>query len=283
MRVLKRIPVVAGSFYESSPNKLTSMINWCFTHELGPGKLPVVGSRSKESIGYVVPHAGYMYSGPIAAHVYYRIAAEGLPDTFIVLGPNHTGIGTAVSIYDRGIWSTPLGDVEVDSDLASEILKHSNYVDVNYDAHKYEHSIEVQLPFLQYLFKNFKIVPIVIAYQVPEIAKDLARSLVNASRKLGRDVVVLASSDMSHYEPQSVAYEKDREVLERIVRLKPEEVFEVVNERGVSMCGVGPVMTLLYYANLLGGSKGEILKYATSGDITGDLDAVVGYAAVRIF
>ncbi|MEM4556733.1 MAG: AmmeMemoRadiSam system protein B [Sulfolobales archaeon] len=283
MRVLKRIPVVAGSFYESSPNKLTNMINWCFTHELGPGKLPVVGSRSKESIGYVVPHAGYMYSGPIAAHVYYRIAAEGLPDTFIVLGPNHTGIGTAVSIYDRGIWSTPLGDVEVDSDLASEILKHSNYVDVNYDAHKYEHSIEVQLPFLQYLFKNFKIVPIVIAYQVPEIAKDLARSLVNASRKLGRDVVVLASSDMSHYEPQSVAYEKDREVLERIVRLKPEEVFEVVNERGVSMCGVGPVMTLLYYANLLGGSKGEILKYATSGDITGDLDAVVGYAAVRIF
>ncbi|MEM0504812.1 MAG: AmmeMemoRadiSam system protein B [Sulfolobales archaeon] len=283
MRVLKRIPVVAGSFYESSPNKLTSMINWCFTHELGPGKLPVVGSRSKESIGYVVPHAGYMYSGPIAAHAYYRIAAEGLPDTFIVLGPNHTGIGTAVSIYDRGIWSTPLGDVEVDSDLASEILKHSNYVDVNYDAHKYEHSIEVQLPFLQYLFKNFKIVPIVIAYQVPEIAKDLARSLVNASRKLGRDVVVLASSDMSHYEPQSVAYEKDREVLERIVRLKPEEVFEVVNERGVSMCGVGPVMTLLYYANLLGGSKGEILKYATSGDITGDLDAVVGYAAVRIF
>lgn len=283
MRVLKRIPVVAGSFYESSPNKLTSMINWCFTHELGPGKLPTVGSRSKESIGYVVPHAGYMYSGPVAAHVYYRIAAEGMPNTFIILGPNHTGIGTAVSIYDRGLWGTPLGDVEVDSDLASEILKHSNYVDVNYDAHKYEHSIEVQLPFLQHLFKDFKIVPVVISYQVPEIAKDLARSLVNASRKLGRDVVVLASSDMSHYEPQSVAYEKDREVLERVVRLKPEEVFEVVNEKGVSMCGVGPVMTLLYYANLLGGSRGEVLKYATSGDITGDLDAVVGYASVRIF
>ncbi len=283
MKVLKRFPAVAGSFYESSQSKLNERIKWCFTHKLGPGEPPRVGVRSKESIGYVVPHAGYMYSGPVAAHAYYRIASEGKPETFVIIGPNHSGIGTAVSIYDRGLWNTPLGDVEVDSEMASEILKHSNYVDVNYDAHRYEHSIEVQLPFLQFLFNDFKIVPIVIAYQVPEIAKDLARSVATASKNLGRDVVVLASSDMSHYEPHEVAYEKDREVLEFVVKLKPEEMFEVVNERRVSMCGVGPVMTLLYYANALGASKGEILKYATSGDVTGDLDAVVGYAAVRVF
>ncbi|MEM0453317.1 MAG: AmmeMemoRadiSam system protein B [Sulfolobales archaeon] len=283
MGVFKRAPVVAGSFYESSQNKLLDRIKWCFTHELGPGRLPEVGVRSKESFGYVVPHAGYMFSGPVAAHTYYRVAKEGRPETFVILGPNHTGIGTAVSVYDKGLWSTPLGDVEIDSELALEVLKHSNYVDVNYDAHKFEHSIEVQLPFLQYLFKDFKIVPIVIAYQVPEIAKDLAKSLVNASSKLGRDIVVLASSDMSHYEPQSIAYEKDREVLDCVIRLMPEDMFEVVNEKNVSMCGVGPVMTLLYYARLLGGSGGEVLKYATSGDVTGDLDAVVGYASVRIF
>lgn len=283
MGVLKRTPVVAGSFYESSQAKLIDRIKWCFTHELGPRNLPEVGARRRESHGYVVPHAGYMYSGPVAAHTYFRVAVEGKPEAFVLLGPNHTGIGTAVSIYDRGLWSTPLGDVEVDSDLAQEILRNSNYVDVNYDAHKYEHSIEVQLPFLQFIFKNFKIVPIVIAYQVPEIAKDLARSIANASNKLGRDVVVLASSDMSHYEPQTTAYEKDREVLEHIIKLSPEDVFEVVNERNVSMCGVGPVMALLYYARSMGGSRGEVLKYATSGDITGDLDAVVGYASVRIF
>ncbi|MCS7108315.1 MAG: AmmeMemoRadiSam system protein B [Sulfolobales archaeon] len=283
MGVLKRTPVVAGSFYESSQAKLIDRIKWCFIHELGPRNLPEVGARRRESHGYVVPHAGYMYSGPVAAHTYFRVAVEGKPEAFVLLGPNHTGIGTAVSIYDRGLWSTPLGDVEVDSDLAQEILRNSNYVDVNYDAHKYEHSIEVQLPFLQFIFKNFKIVPIVIAYQVPEIAKDLARSIANASNKLGRDVVVLASSDMSHYEPQTTAYEKDREVLEHIVKLSPEDVFDVVNERNVSMCGVGPVMALLYYARSMGGSRGEVLKYATSGDITGDLDAVVGYASVRIF
>ncbi len=281
MRILRRNPAVAGSFYEYPPDKLNDRIKWCFTHELGPGELPRVGMRSKESIGYVVPHAGYMYSGPVAAHAYYKIAAEGRPEVFVIVGPNHTGIGTAVSIYDRGMWNTPLGDVEVDSDLASEILKHSNYVDVNYEAHRYEHSVEVQLPFLQYLFRDFKIVPIVMSYQVPEISKDLARSIVNASSKLGRDVVVLASSDMSHYEPQHIAYENDIYVLDLIAKLKPEEVFDAIINRNISVCGVGPIMTLLYYSNMVGGSKGEVLKYATSGDVTGDLDAVVGYAAVR--
>ncbi len=283
MKLLKRLPAVAGYFYESTSDTLIKRIKWCFTHSLGPGKLPsMYEGRLKESIGYVVPHAGYMYSGPVAAHVYYRIALEGKPDTFVILGPNHTGLGTAVSIYDKGVWSTPLGDVEVDSELALEIVRRSNYVDVNYDAHKFEHSIEVQLPFLQYIFGTFKFVPIVFAYQVPEIAKDLANSIASASKDLGRDIIVLASSDMTHYEPDDKARKKDHDVLEHIVRLDPMKVFEVVTKEDVSMCGVGPVLTLLYYANKVGGRRGEVLMYATSGDITGEKDAVVGYAAVRI-
>jgi AmmeMemoRadiSam system protein B len=283
MKLIKRLPAVAGYFYEATSDALINRIKWCFTHSLGPGKLPSrYEGRLKESIGYVVPHAGYMYSGPVAAHAYYRIALEGKPDTFVVLGPNHTGLGTAVSIYDKGVWSTPLGDVEVDSELALEIVRRSNYVDVNYDAHKFEHSIEVQLPFLQYIFGTFKFVPIVLAYQVPEIAKDLANSIASASKELGRDVIILASSDMTHYEPDDIARKKDHDVLEHIVRLDPMKVFEVINKENVSMCGVGPVLTLLYYANKVGGSKGEVLKYATSGDVTGERDAVVGYAAVRI-
>jgi len=282
--LMQRPPAVAGAFYESSPEALINRIKWCFTHRLGPGELPKKALiRSKESIGYVVPHAGYMYSGPIAAHAYFKIALEGLPETFIILGPNHTGIGTAVSVYDRGEWITPLGKVGIDSELALEIVKHSNYIDVNYEAHRYEHSIEVQLPFLQYIFGDFKFVPIVIMYQVPEIAEDIANSIVEATRKLRRDVVILASSDMTHYEPHEIAYKKDQEVLNAIIKLKPKEVYDIIVNKDISMCGVGPVLTLLYVAIKLGYKNGELLKYATSGDITGDLSAVVGYASVRIF
>lgn len=284
MSVHRRYPAVAGAFYEATREKLVGRIKWCFTHNLGPGRIPEVSTiRRKESIGFIVPHAGYMYSGPVAAHAYYRIAVEGKPDVFVIVGPNHTGIGTAVSVYDKGIWVTPMGEVKIDSEFAAELLRNSNYLDVNYAAHTYEHSIEVQLPFLQHLFEYFTFVPIVMSYQVPEVAKDLANAIVNASRKLGKDVVVLASSDLTHYEPHEVAYAKDAEVLKAIISLKPEDVYDIVITKDVSMCGVGPVLTLLYVAILSGGKSGEVLKYATSGDVTGDLEAVVGYASVRIY
>lgn len=284
MSVHRRYPAVAGTFYEATREKLMNRIKWCFTHSIGPGKLPEVSTiRRRESVGFVVPHAGYMYSGPVAAHAYYRIAVEGRPDVFIIVGPNHTGIGTAASVYDRGVWLTPLGEVKINSELAVELIRNSSYLDVNYAAHIYEHSIEVQLPFLQHLFDDFTFVPIVMSYQVPEVAKDLANAIVNTSRKLGKDVVVLASSDLTHYEPHEVAYAKDTEVLRAITNLRPEDVYNIVTTKDVSMCGVGPVLTLLYVAILSGGKSGEVLKYATSGDITGDLEAVVGYASVRIY
>jgi AmmeMemoRadiSam system protein B len=279
-----RRPAVAGYFYEGRRESLIKQIEWAFTHKLGPGHIPRVSEvRNKESIGFVVPHAGYIYSGPIAAHSYARLASEGKPEVFVLLGPNHTGAGEAVSVWSEGAWETPLGRANVDVDLAKEIISNSRYARPDKLAHYEEHSIEVQIPFLQYLFKDVSIVPIAIMYQVPEISEDLATSIFKASSKLGRDVVVIASTDLTHYEPHERAVEKDKIVLDKIKSLDPVGLFDVVLRKNISMCGVAPVMTLLYYAKLSGSSGAEVLKYGTSGDVSGDKSLVVGYSAVRIF
>jgi AmmeMemoRadiSam system protein B len=281
--MVNRKAVFAGQFYEADPEKLKDRIEWCFKHPLGPGSIPTPSSvRSKTSVGFISPHAGYVYSGPIAAHTYYYLAKEGRPDTFIILGPNHTGMGAAVAIWPDGVWETPLGRIEIDKELASEISENSNFAKLDTVAHSEEHSIEVQLPFLQYIFNGFKIVPISMLYQSPETAKDLADAILKAVEDLQRDIIIIASTDMSHYEPHELAVKKDREALEKIVALDPEGLYSTVIERNITMCGVGPVMTLLYVARRLGSSKGEILKYATSGDVTGEMSWVVGYASVRI-
>jgi len=278
-----RRPVVAGYFYEGRKESLIKQIEWAFTHKLGPGYIPRVSEeRNKESIGFVVPHAGYIYSGPIAAHSYARLASEGKPDVFVLLGPNHTGAGEAVSVWSEGAWETPLGYANIDVDLAKEIISNSRYARPDKLAHYEEHSIEVQIPFLQYLFKDVSIVPISIMYQVPEISEDLAASIFKASSKLGRDAVVIASTDLTHYEPHERAVEKDKVVLDKIKSLDPVGLFDVVLRKNISMCGVAPVMTLLYYAKLSGSSGAEVLKYGTSGDVSGDKTLVVGYSAVRI-
>jgi AmmeMemoRadiSam system protein B len=278
-----RRPAVAGYFYEGRRESLIKQIEWAFTHKLGPGHIPRVSEvRNKESIGFVVPHAGYIYSGPIAAHSYARLASEGKPEVFVLLGPNHTGAGEAVSVWSEGAWETPLGRANVDVDLAKEIISNSRYARPDKLAHYEEHSIEVQIPFLQYLFKDVSIVPIAIMYQVPEISEDLATSIFKASSKLGRDVVVIASTDLTHYEPHERAVEKDKIVLDKIKSLDPVGLFDVVLRKNISMCGVAPVMTLLYYAKLSGSSGAEVLKYGTSGDVSGDKSLVVGYSAVRI-
>ncbi len=280
--MVTRPPVVAGQFYEADPDRLRSRIEWCFTHKLGPGKLPKPsGTRRPESKGFIAPHAGYMFSGPIAAHTYLKIAEEGKPDTFIILGPNHTGTGAPIAVYPDGEWLTPLGKAIVDAELAAEILRRSRVAAPDRSAHESEHSIEVQLPFLQYIFGEVSIVPIAMLYQTPQIAKDLASAMVEAVRELGRDVVVIASTDMSHYEPHELAVRKDRIVLDRIEALDPEGLYDAVLTRGISMCGPGPAMVMLYFSKSLGATKGEVLKYATSGDVTGEKAWVVGYAAAR--
>ena len=281
---MRRFPTVAGYFYESNPKALISRIEWCFKHRLGPGTLPKISStRVKRSIGFIVPHAGYIYSGPIAAHSYAKLAEEGKPQTFIIVGPNHTGVGTAIAVMDKGIWETPLGEAEIDHEFVREIMRNSSYIDADSSAHMYEHSIEVQLPFLHYLFgPKISFIPITMMLQTPETAKDIAEAVMIASQKLNRDYVFIASTDWTHYEPYETALRKDMTALEKVKHIDHNGLYKVIREMSISACGYGAVMALLYIAKSLGVKSADILKYATSGDITGDKAAVVGYAAVRI-
>ena len=280
----RRRPAVAGSFYPSDPGELREMIEWAFRHELGPGGLPPEpGERRRETLGYIAPHAGYMYSGPVAAHVYYRMALEGRPEAVVIAGPNHTGLGAMVSVYPGGYWATPLGEVEVDSELVKALVSRSAYLEPDEDAHVYEHSVEVQVPFLQYIYKDPpRIVPIVVRYQTLEVARDLARAVDEVAREHGVDLVFIASSDFTHYDPHDVAVKKDSAALEHVKALDPEGLYKTIERLNVTMCGPGPVATLLYLARARGAREAVLLKYATSGDVSGEKSWVVGYAAVRV-
>ena len=283
----KRRPAVAGHFYPADPRELVAMIEWAFRHPLGPGRTPEPGeegSLGRSSVGFISPHAGYMYSGPVAAHVYLRLALEGRPDVVVIAGPNHTGLGAPASVYPGGVWETPLGEVEVDAEVAKEIVARTRFYDFDEDAHLYEHSVEVQVPFIQYIFpkQTPRIVPIVIKNQVPEVSEDLARALKAVKDELGVDLVYIASSDFTHYDPHEVAVKKDSIALEAIRRLDPEGLFAAIEKYNITMCGPGPVAALLYLGRLHGAREAEVLKYATSGDVSGEKSWVVGYAAVRV-
>lgn len=277
-----REPVVAGSFYRASPEGLAKQIEDCFLSPLGPGKLAEVNpSGPGKIIGLVSPHAGYIYSGPVAAHGFYHLAQDQVPETVVILGPNHSGFGSPVAICSPGVWDTPLGGVEIDEELLAEIEALPNIISMDDSAHRTEHSIEVQLPFLQYLYRTkFQFVPICMLDQTFQaslaVGEDLAQVLA------GREAVIIASTDFTHYESQKQAEQKDRQALEAIVRLKPEELARVVGELRISMCGSGPVMAMLVAATKLGAKNTEILAYHTSGDVTSDYEAVVGYASVAV-
>ncbi|MDP8003065.1 MAG: AmmeMemoRadiSam system protein B [Caldisphaera sp.] len=277
----KRLASHAGSFYPSKREDLIKSIENSFLHNLGPGKLPVAKERDKNSIAYMVPHAGYMYSGPIAAHSYYNISLGGKPKVFIIAGPNHTGLGENASIWKEGIWQTPLGDVEVDSDVAKLIVQNSRYFSFDEEAHLYEHSVEIQIPFLQYIFKDIKIVPIVIKLQNEEVSRDLANSLYKIMKENDVDLIYIASSDMNHYEPQDITVKKDEMALQKIIQLDLDGLFSTIENNDITMCGPGPVGALIELGKKLG-FKAKILKHATSGDVTGEKDYVVGYASAML-
>jgi len=276
-----RTPAVAGLFYEGEPELLKKQIEEVFTHPLGPGKLPkaeeTIGTR--RIIGLVSPHAGYIYSGPIAAHGFLELAKDGKPDVFVILGPNHTGLGSPVSTMIDD-WYTPLGKVFVDKEFAKEIAKRSEIVDIDPVAHRYEHSIEVQLPFLQFIYGEIFFVPITMMWQTPEVAGKVAKAVFEASKDLGKDVVIIASTDLNHYEPQDITVKKDKLAIDAILEMNSEKLYKTVEGYDISMCGPGPTMVLVEYANLIGNVEAKLLKHATSGDITGDTSAVVGYASI---
>ncbi len=233
----------------------------------------------EEVIGLISPHAGYVYSGPVAGAVISRIKFK---DTFVIMGPNHTGNGKPLSIMTEGSWKTPLGDVEIDAELGKKILAVSRHLEEDFHAHQYEHSIEVQLPFLQYFKPAIKIVPIVLGHAGSSIYKEIGREIAAAFKDLDRTAVIIASSDMTHYESQESARRKDNKAIEAITAMDEDELMRRIQKYDISMCGFAPAVSLLSAARELGASNAELVKYQTSGDITGDYSSVVGYAGIIV-
>lgn len=263
-----RQPTVAGQFYPLSPKTLKKEVNRFFSG---------IDTSQRNVIGAVVPHAGYTYSGSVAAHVY---AVLPKADTYIILGPNHTGLGSLVSV-SQDSWSTPLGEVGVDVELARSLA--GSIVDLDELAHNFEHSIEVQLPFLQYRFGNdFKILPICMGLQDEETAVEVGNEIARAVKESGKKVVIIASSDFTHYQPADIARDVDQHLIEAILDMDVPEFYRRRAEMDISACGYGPIAAMVTATNALGAKKPSLLKYATSGDVTGDMSAVVGYAAIIV-
>ncbi|MGB9675631.1 MAG: AmmeMemoRadiSam system protein B [Candidatus Bathyarchaeales archaeon] len=275
-----RRPTQAGAFYEGSAESLKRQIKECFLSELGPKKVPEVKADvPRRIVGLVCPHAGYMFSGPVAAHAYYELALDGKPEIAVIFGPNHTGYGSPLAVVNEGVWRTPLGDLEVDSETANQIVLEARIVDVDESAHRYEHSIEVQLPFLQFLYgSNIRIVPICFLMQDLTSATEVGEAV--AKVLAGKNAVVIASSDMTHYEPHEIAKEKDLAALRAVEEMDAAKFYSIVEARHISACGYGPIVALITAAKRLGAKEAKLLCYKTSGDVIGDYSSVVGYAAV---
>jgi AmmeMemoRadiSam system protein B len=206
-------------------------------------------------------------------------------DTFVILGPNHTGRGKAFSIMTGGVWRTPLGDVGVNSELGRRILDASSYLEEDFAAHQYEHSIEVQIPFLQFFKPDVMIVPVVLAHAggaSGAICKKVGRELASAIKESKKGIIIMASSDMTHYEPHESAKRKDSQAIEAVLDLDEDKLLKRVDELDISMCGYAPVVSLISAAKELGAKEAELVKYQTSGDTSGDYSSVVGYAGIIV-
>lgn len=266
-----RQPAVAGQFYPSRPEQIKKLISG---FDIKPKK------EKEKAIACILPHAGYVYSGKVAAEV---LSSIEVAPTCIILGPNHTGFGTGASIMPEGEWITPFSSVKIDSELAGLLMKNSKYLETDETAHAYEHSIEVELPLIQAISRpEFTFVPIILAYADKLVYKDISNSIAAAVRACHRDVTIIASSDMTHYESQKSANEKDRAAIEAILKLDADGLLNKIDELGISMCGYMPAVVAILSAKLLGAHAGRLVAYQTSGDVTGDYSSVVGYAGIVI-
>ena len=266
---VKRQPAAAGRFY---PAKREDLVREVEAHVD-----PKV--KKKPALGIVAPHAGFMYSGDVSGAVYSRIE---ISDTVILLGPNHTGQGEKVAVMTEGSWSMPMGDISIDREMASYICKETSIVKEDYYAHQFEHSLETQLPFLQYFKKEFQIVPICLRQMKASGCKIISEGIVRAVTKVGRPVLLIASSDMTHYESHNRAQIKDQMAIACIQNRDPVALIETVQSEKITMCGVNPVAVMLHYSESMGAKEAELVKYMTSGEVNGDMEKVVGYAGMII-
>ncbi|MDI3472550.1 MAG: hypothetical protein PWQ48_831 [Thermotogaceae bacterium] len=276
---MKSPPFVAGAFYDLNKDDLLKRLEWCFSdNRIGPGVLPEKPTNKLEkNVGAIVPHAGYIYSGPVAAWAYLELSKLGKPDTVILIGPNHTGAGAEIGVWPEGVWQTPLGELKVAKDVVETLLGSSVNLMPDTASHIGEHSLEVQLPFLQYIYGNdFEIVPITMMIQSLEFSEVLSESIKKVFERFPeRKFVIIASTDLNHYESQEITVKKDEKFIKAVISEDPKKVVKAVKENDITACGFGPVSVVLKLK--LG--KPKLLKHATSGDTSGDLTHVVGYAS----
>lgn len=270
---LLRHPAVAGRFYPGNPEDLRAEALAYLSQETSKDTSPI------GAIGCIAPHAGYMYSGHVAGAVFARIE---IPQLCVVMCPNHTGKGHPLAIISEGAWETPLGEVPIDDRLAAALKQRFPALQEDSAAHRAEHAAEVELPFLQLLQPKLRFVPIALGTGQLETLEQLGLALADVISEQKEPVLMVASSDMNHYESDVITRAKDHRAIERILTLDPRGLHEVVTQQDVSMCGFGPAVAMLTAARQLGAKSAELVKYATSGDISGDRETVVGYAGVVV-
>ncbi len=265
---MSRQPAVAGQFYAGTTLGLKNQV----LQYLQPGP-------SEAAIGIVSPHAGLMYSGPVAGAVYSAIKA---PDTFVLIGPNHRGMGEPIALYAGEAWSVPTGTFSVDQELGQLLMERTPFVAPDESAHRMEHSLEVQLPFIAEVARESKILPVSIMHASLSTCRSVGEALAAAIRQCGHSVTIVASTDMSHYVSVDAARKLDGLAIDRILALDPEGLYATVSEFRISMCGVYPTTIMLYAAKALGAKHARLVRYATSGEVSGDYDQVVGYAGLIV-
>jgi AmmeMemoRadiSam system protein B len=262
-----RPPAVAGRFYTSDARELAREIKKYCTN----------GQKTVKALGCVVPHAGYMYSGQVAGAVY---ASLQIPAKFILLGPRHFPHGETMAILSEGSWQTPFGEAQIDSAMAKELASACPHLHEDAVAHEREHSLEVQLPFLQQLAKDVQFVPVVLGTDRYDILENLGNAIARVVAGQREPVLIVASSDMNHYENDVVTRDKDKQAIDRILALDPRGLYDTVRSVGITMCGYAATVAMLVALVKLNAREGKLIRYATSGDVTGDREEVVGYAGI---
>ncbi|MBC7962401.1 MAG: AmmeMemoRadiSam system protein B [Steroidobacteraceae bacterium] len=267
---MQRQPVVAGQFYPGSHQQLESTLV----------RLIPENGLKKRVLGIIAPHAGYVYSGGIAGRLYGQIE---IPQTVLIIGPNHTGAGAPAALYPDGEWLTPLGAVPINSRLNALLLQQVACLQPDRIAHQNEHSLEVQVPFIQFLRPDVSISAICLGHGDYPTLSEIGRGIAAAIREYGEEVLIVASSDMTHYESADSARRKDGLALDRVLAFDAQGLLEVCRSQHVTMCGVAPSAVMLEAARELGAATAELVAYGNSGDVSGDMRQVVGYAAVTVF
>jgi AmmeMemoRadiSam system protein B len=267
-----REPAVCGQFYPATEAAIKKQVH-SFESQLK--------QKKEKVIAIILPHAGYIYSGEVTVKVTEAIE---IPENIILVGPNHTGFGPEASIMTKGVWKTPLGDIEINQDVAEKLLKNSKILKDDFSAHIYEHCLEVQLPILQYFSPKFKIVPIILWLLQPEEILALGQSIAKTIKDSGleKNTLLIASTDMTHYEPEESAKAKDKLAIEQILKLDSQGLLEIVSKNYISMCGVFATATVLEAAKNLGAKLVKLVKYETSAKTSKDYNQVVGYAGLLI-